>query len=293
MATVRKKRRKRKSLRGRHSAKAKATPEIHHNPGDTEWSPLTPSELSAWPTDADGDLSIPFPPWLLEGTKPTHEQERHLRELVTQLRVESLRRRYVKPLDDWRAACDLERDSTVPPLAIRELPPPFLNPVFAWRAYAECRHAGLAIPEWVLQYLDKPAREFCSWSMSGRVPSRLPGLADKRKKVDLGDALVSVLEMRPSARQRGPGNIFAEVFPDRDHRRLAGGVYFRVRRNGEPLKVAIPEVATEYKVSTKTVERAWGQYKAELMAGIGEVAPAMSPAQSALVSQKLQSLGSL
>jgi hypothetical protein len=128
MATVRKKRRKRKSLRVRHSAKAKTTPEIHHhNPGDTEWSPLTPSELSAWPIDADGSLSEPFPPWLLEGTKPTEEQERHLTELVMQLRVESLRRRYVKPMLEFqRRAGELRKEGR----SLREIERTLGVPVF-------------------------------------------------------------------------------------------------------------------------------------------------------------------
>lgn len=275
---ARKKRGKRKSLRVLPTAKT--TPETPTP--DTERSRLTPPELSAWPTDADGDLSIPFPPWLLAGTKPTGEQERHLTELVTQLRVESLRRRYVKPLDDWSAACERAQASLTPPLAFRPPPPPYQNPIYAWRAYAACRSARLAIPEWVLGYLDRPAREFWYWSMDGRVPPQMK---------NLGEALVGALDMRPQGRKGGgPGNVFAEVFPDLDNRRRAIEVHFRVRRNGEQLKNAIPEVATAHKVSTSTVERAWGKYKAELMAGIGEAATAMSPAQSALVSQKLGSL---
>jgi hypothetical protein len=282
---VRKKLGKRKSLRAPPRAQAKTKPEAlaPPQPAATEWSLLTPSELSAWPTYADGDLVIPFAPWhQLGAAKPTDEQERRFREMAGQLRVESLRRRYVKPLDDWTAACEREQASLTPPLTFRPAPAPYQNPVYVWRAYAECRNrnARLPIPEWVLEYLDGPAHAFWYWSMDGRIPPKMK---------NLGEALVKAFDMRPLDREPGPGNVFAEIFPDLDNRRLAEEVHFRVRRNGEQLKNAIPAVVTEYKVSFSKVQRAWLQYKDEL-AGIGEVSPALSPAQSALVSQKLGSL---
>jgi hypothetical protein len=94
------------------------------------------------------------------------------------------------------------------------------NPVFAWLAYRECREEGLSIPEWVLEYLDRPARDFWEWTNHG---APAPDLGD------LGDAVAHALRVQLG--RKGPGNVFANALSPgtAKARSLVAGVYARLR----------------------------------------------------------------
>jgi hypothetical protein len=186
------------------------------------WSLPDLTDLSTWPTYPNGDyadLAHPIPPlpW-------TDEVKRKWADLSSRLQVEEYRRRYLKTG----------------------------NPVYAWRAYAECRSAHRDIPDWVLEYLDEPARAFWRWSMVGRPPK------------ELGEALADALLMRRPGR-KGPGTVFAEVFPDKESRALAVEVYQRVRAGEKPY-LAVENAAKTAGVSRSTVQRAWDRHMDEFRA---------------------------
>jgi hypothetical protein len=132
------------------------------------------------------------------------------------------------------------------------------NPVFAWRAYLECRGAKLEIPEWVLTYFDGPARVFWRWStpIDGRPPTG--------KK--LSDGVLAALRLKRRGK-KGRGNLFAEVFPDAASLALAGSVHFALRTDpltGGKVYRAIDIVREQAGVSRATVQRAWGRHRAEI-----------------------------
>jgi hypothetical protein len=66
------------------------------------------------------------------------------------------------------------------------------NSRHCWFAYADCHAHGLAIPEWVLAYLDGPARQFTAWARKDGRPPRpaAPAIAEalamKRRGRDSG-----------------------------------------------------------------------------------------------------------
>lgn len=232
------------------TVRTKRTKKCDESPGDAtkptavaylEWLDSI-TDLSAWPTYPDGDLAIPFVPLSVE---LTDEVKRRHRGLVARLHVESQRNQY-------------ERTG---------------NPVYAWRAYAECRGGHLAIPEWVLKYLDEPAREFWHWSMVGQLPATDNG---NGPPMELGEALADALLMSRHGR-KGRRNVFADVFPHKKTMALACGAYDRVRQGRKPW-YAITDEAEASHVSRSTVQRAWDLHIDEIRAAedaLGIRAPAM------------------
>jgi hypothetical protein len=109
----------------------------------------------------------------------------------------------------------------------------------------------------VLEYLDGPAHEFWHWSMAGRPPK------------ELGDALAEALLMSRSGR-KGPGNVFAAVFPHKKTMELACGAYWRVRQGKKP-HYAINHEAEASHVSRSTVQRAWDLHIDEIRAAEDEL----------------------
>jgi hypothetical protein len=127
------------------------------------------------------------------------------------------------------------------------------DPLYAWKAYLECRVAKLELPEWVLSYLDRPAKRFWRLTHSEGPPAK-PLVA-----------IAEALEMKPPTTPGNKGrsgrrNIFRD-HRDTQYAALAGKVALRINRGDGPLKAIIFDVAKESNVSKSTVERAWGEYR--------------------------------
>lgn len=73
------------------------------------------------------------------------------------------------------------------------------NPLHAWKAYHEARAAGIAIPEWVLDYLDEAAEAL--WSLQSQTLSG-------KKLSNPAAAIAEALRMKKPG--RGRGTVFSE-----------------------------------------------------------------------------------
>jgi hypothetical protein len=127
------------------------------------------------------------------------------------------------------------------------------NPLHVWSAYLECRSAKLALPDWVLDYLDRVASR-----LRRRVANN--GLPPSPK--DPAAAIATDLEMA----RRGAGNVFTHY--NRNATKdgpiyLAASINDRLLR-GERLTPALDAVCAETGVSKSKLERAWREYKAKL-----------------------------
>ncbi len=121
------------------------------------------------------------------------------------------------------------------------------NPLCAWLAYLHAREADVAIPAWVLKYLDRCASgmwELWQQSMSGKTIDH----AMVAKVIDF-------------AGQRGKGNAFS-AYGSPKWMFLAETVGFYMRQ-GDQETYAIEDVAKKYGASGPTVRRAWKRYQAE------------------------------
>jgi hypothetical protein len=117
----------------------------------------------------------------------------------------------------------------------------------AWRAYLYCRRFDLTIPQWVLQYLDRPALKFYKWSQPHSDPP------DK-----VGPAVAEALELKGPGRS-GRGNVFADYGKTRDW-----GLALRaslLMENGTKPYLAFEEVAKRSGVDARTVKRAWKKWE--------------------------------
>ena len=124
------------------------------------------------------------------------------------------------------------------------------NPVGVWRAYAEYRGAKMtSFPEWILEYFDRPARQFWRWTMAHSEPPPRKNIASK---------IAEALEMKRPGKS-GAGNVFVD-YSDRKYRALAGKIYFKIHEGHSAYKVK-RLIAKEAKVSVPTLDRAWKKYK--------------------------------
>jgi hypothetical protein len=122
------------------------------------------------------------------------------------------------------------------------------NPVHVWRAYAECRTAGLALPTWVVEYLDTIALTFARWSSAGQpVPRDLP---------------VAIAKTLGMLRGRGEASVFGD-FKDTMSLGLAAVVDQDMRNPRGPQKLyhSWEHVATTFGISVSKVRRAWHRHK--------------------------------
>src|SRR5262245_33958711 len=121
------------------------------------------------------------------------------------------------------------------------------NPLFAWSALRVARAAGLAVPEWVLQYLETAADKLWRAASPDRVQD-----GHRAPAVIIAEAL--------GMTRRGPGTVFSDVWDEPYEIWLAALVYFRSREHGKPY-YEWGEVATRWGGSEATVRRAWDKWK--------------------------------
>jgi hypothetical protein len=118
------------------------------------------------------------------------------------------------------------------------------NPVFAWRAYRECREAGIDLPEWVLEYIDCVAAAI----------DRLAG--DPPAKNKIAPALADALLMKSD----GAGTVFSRA---QDVKWIPLGMDVdRHISHGDKEYLAVTQAAAQNGVSPSTVWRAWKRYQA-------------------------------
>ena len=122
------------------------------------------------------------------------------------------------------------------------------NPLNVWRAYVECRAAGLEIPEWVLEYLDRVGRNFWQLSM----------INEKKPPPDeMAPAIAVALEMKKPGKS-GSGNVFKQ-FQDSSGLLMACEVAWH-RQDNHKLDIAYELVAKKHGKSKSTVRTAWLRY---------------------------------
>ena len=135
------------------------------------------------------------------------------------------------------------------------------NPLFVWAAYQVARQAGLPIPAWVWEYLDRGAKELLNWR----------DVIDGRERNDPVAIMARAFGVTP--RKRGPRTIYnefaehspADGFLPRDMWFLGITITRLFRRRGskrrESMSPAIERLSKELGVSPRTVWRRWGQYR--------------------------------
>ncbi len=129
------------------------------------------------------------------------------------------------------------------------------NPLCAWLAYLHAREADVAIPAWVLKYLDRCASgmwELWQQSMSGKT---------------IDHAMVA--KVIGVAGQRGKSNAFSAYgSPKWMFLAETVGLYMR---QGDDETYAIEDVAKKNGAATSTVRRAWKRYRAEYPERVNEL----------------------
>lgn len=75
-----------------------------------------------------------------------------------------------------------------------------LNPLYAWKAYLEARSAGIAVPKWVLGYLDEAAERL--WSLQSKT-------AHGEKLTSPAAAIAEAFRLKKPGRG-GRGTVFSE-----------------------------------------------------------------------------------
>ena len=122
------------------------------------------------------------------------------------------------------------------------------NPCWAGAAYRYARAWRLAVPEWVLAYLDGPAEKFCGVARD----------IDLLKNMKADPFIAETLGMK----RLGRGTVFSEFRDDlyAAHIELTVRVALRVRAGGKPYLVW-DEVAKEFGVKPSKVRYAWDNYK--------------------------------
>ena len=135
------------------------------------------------------------------------------------------------------------------------------NPLCAWFAYLHAREAGVAIPGWVVEYLDRCASEIWTlWqeSMSGEAIDH-----------------TMVAKALDVVGERGEGNAFSK-YGDANWMYLAERVGFYMRQ-GDDETYAIEDVAKRHGSTKSTVRRAWKKYKAEYPERVDEILSFTNP----------------
>ncbi|GMR20195.1 MAG: hypothetical protein BMS9Abin36_0790 [Gammaproteobacteria bacterium] len=118
------------------------------------------------------------------------------------------------------------------------------NPLYAWRAYKDCRKRNQPIPEWVLKYLDSSADELLS--------------IKKPEKDKVARRVAEAISMN--------GIVFSNYQKHEERVEIALRVFELIEENKNPdgsyPKDAIyTEVAKEFKVSKTKVSKAMDLYK--------------------------------
>ena len=126
------------------------------------------------------------------------------------------------------------------------------NPLSVWRAYSDSRNAGLAVPEWVYEYLDRVSMNLWHLSVAD-------GISPLQTKRQVDRAIAKALEMKTKGKTGGK-NVFS-TFHDEDMV-LATEVYLYVMDGHKPGQ-ACEHVSKDHKgkPSTSTVKRAWKKYR--------------------------------
>ena len=131
------------------------------------------------------------------------------------------------------------------------------NPLYAWESWRIARHNGLAIPEWVGEYLDRSAEsifEIARQILRERFLGRFRKLFRRRPKTDIPAAVVDALEF---SKGRGHVTAFSDWVDRNEKSLIAELVARRMEHAGESMGAAAAEVAWELKISASTVERAY------------------------------------
>ena len=127
------------------------------------------------------------------------------------------------------------------------------NPLHAWRAYLYCRRFDLTIPQWVLQYLDRAALKFYTWSQPHGTPPA---------KAKVAPGIAEALELKRPGKS-GRVNVFADYGNPRDWG-LALRASVAIADGWKPY-LAFEKVAERFGVDASTVERAWKKWEAMTM----------------------------
>ena len=125
------------------------------------------------------------------------------------------------------------------------------NPLHIWHAYGECRDYGLEVPEWILAYLDRVAKDLLIMASE---PDKIPKSP--------APTVARIMGMN----EKGSGNVF-RTFQSQDVRdyRMAHDVICDIiadeeKRGSHKLDTIEKAVAKRFEVSKATVDRAYKKY---------------------------------
>ncbi len=121
------------------------------------------------------------------------------------------------------------------------------NPLFAWSAWHLARTVGLAVPEWVLRYIDAAADKL--WRAAN--PDRLK---------ESHRAPAAIIAEALGMTKRGPGTVFSDFWAEPYEIWVAALVYFQSREHGKPYLVW-ESVAKQCGGSDATVRRIWDKWR--------------------------------
>lgn len=138
----------------------------------------------------------------------------------------------------------------------------YSDPFYLWEAYRAFRGLRMAIPDWVLSYLDRVAAHIGVIEATTTVTQydKKTGIvyARARRHVPLPSLLGAALEMT----EDGAGTLLSRRLNRRSDAQLAFAVSCRVAENGGKEKAAVDYVARMHHTSESTVGRAWRALKA-------------------------------
>jgi hypothetical protein len=122
------------------------------------------------------------------------------------------------------------------------------DPISPWFAFAECKAAGIPIPQWVLDHL-------------AEVASAVIRFVQHPSETDLKNFESSITEIFgfKTSGKTGRGNVVSRYMDNTDLM-LAIKVKWKIE-SGSQQKYAIEDVANEHKKSESTVRRAWKKYE--------------------------------
>jgi hypothetical protein len=136
------------------------------------------------------------------------------------------------------------------------------NPIYAWNALVEARGAGIAVPDWVLQYLEGCGRQL--WMVAVRSAA---GMEPQLARADRPRAVAVALRLMPPG--TGNKNDQFEAFFDRVGLHIALDAEWHLLRCGLK-KQAYLTAAGEFNVSRSTVERAHAMHRSFVSGTGGE-----------------------
>lgn len=125
------------------------------------------------------------------------------------------------------------------------------NPINAWRAFAECRHAGIPVPEWILEYFERSAIRI----------HRLSTINEKKPLPrNVIAALAECLEFKKPGKS-GRGNVIKD-FQNSKLLRVACMFHWYLKEDPGRVKesVACAYAARYFGVSKSTANRAWKEF---------------------------------